>query len=268
MATASPRARGPCSTATSSRGRSSSSPRSTSPSTRGSATATCVRSRSRSSLRSSRCRSGSAWPTPTGLRSCSSTRSPARAGSRPSTTARCELPTGMDLPPHLKGDFPDFVRAMFGRQVERHDMSTVFTEYAWEASTCDPCPGPPLTAQEMRQLGRVLDRRRRSGRHLRDPAPRPLRRVALPRGPGVPGDRRPHAVPGPLRAAPSVERHQRLPRGPSLSRRARRAARAEARALADLTGWRLGDIRSKMAVNAEWVAPSDGYRWWDGLWRR
>ena len=61
--------------------------------------------------------------------------------------------SGMDLPPHLKGQFPDFVRAMFTRQVDRQDMSTVFTEYAWEASTCDPCPGPPLTAWEMRQLG-------------------------------------------------------------------------------------------------------------------
>src|SRR4030095_9713990 len=62
-------------------------------------------------------------------------------------------PTGVDIPLYVKGRFPEFYRALFSEQVKREDMSTVFTEYAWDMGWCDPCAADPLSADELRALG-------------------------------------------------------------------------------------------------------------------
>ena len=49
-----------------------------------------------------------------------------------------KLPTGMDLPVFIKGEFGDFYRAMFDQQVQKEDMRAVFLEYAWDMGWCDP----------------------------------------------------------------------------------------------------------------------------------
>jgi hypothetical protein len=65
-----------------------------------------------------------------------------------------KLPTGMDLPTYIRDDFGDFYKAMFGEQVRRNDMTAVFSEYVWNLGTfCDPCSAPPLSGDELRQLG-------------------------------------------------------------------------------------------------------------------
>src|SRR5262249_6361783 len=60
---------------------------------------------------------------------------------------------------------------------------------------------------------------------LRHAAPRALRPRALPRGPGVPGDRRPHEFPGTVRPPSSLHRAVRLPRGPPVQGRSSPASR-------------------------------------------
>jgi hypothetical protein len=64
-----------------------------------------------------------------------------------------KLPTGMDLPVYIKNRFARFYTAMFDEQVRKHDMSTVFTEYAWDMGWCDPCAADPLSPDELRRLG-------------------------------------------------------------------------------------------------------------------
>jgi hypothetical protein len=63
------------------------------------------------------------------------------------------LPTGMELPVYVKGEFPQFYRAMFAEQVKREAMRAVFLEYAWDMSWCDPCAADPLSPEELRKLG-------------------------------------------------------------------------------------------------------------------
>ena len=63
------------------------------------------------------------------------------------------LPTGMDLPVYVKGEFAQFYRAMFAEQVKREAMRAVFLEYAWDMSWCDPCAADPLSPEELRKLG-------------------------------------------------------------------------------------------------------------------
>lgn len=64
-----------------------------------------------------------------------------------------KLPTGMELPVYVKDRFRDFYTAMFSHQVARENMSTIFTEYAWDMNWCDPCAADPLSSEELRKLG-------------------------------------------------------------------------------------------------------------------
>src|SRR5579863_7187812 len=64
-----------------------------------------------------------------------------------------KMPSGMDVPEYVRGEFGDFYKAMFDEQVKRNDMRAVFTEYVWNMGWCDPCAGPPLSRDELRSLG-------------------------------------------------------------------------------------------------------------------
>lgn len=64
-----------------------------------------------------------------------------------------KLPTGVDIPQYVRGEFGDFYKAMFDEQVKRNEMRAVFTEYVWNMGWCDPCAGPPLSRDELKSLG-------------------------------------------------------------------------------------------------------------------
>ena len=139
------------------------------------------------------------------------------------------LPSDVEIPTYVKGDFGRFYKSMFTTQVKKQNMSTVFLEYAWDMGWCDPCAADPLSNDQLRKLGvfwldgeRDADADRRGARRgrcrcrcggqqrVRDAPARPLRRRPLPRGPGVPGDRRPLQLPGPLHPAPRLDGHRNV----------------------------------------------------------
>jgi uncharacterized protein (TIGR03382 family) len=62
------------------------------------------------------------------------------------------IPTNLDVRDDVRGRFGEFYAALFDRTVERHPGAVV-TEYAWDASTCDPCPGPNLDGRDFATLG-------------------------------------------------------------------------------------------------------------------
>src|SRR5262249_47340834 len=63
------------------------------------------------------------------------------------------MPTDVDVPLYVKGEFGTFYKAMFDRAVQNEDMRAVFVEYAWDMGSCDPCASPPLSNNEMVELG-------------------------------------------------------------------------------------------------------------------
>jgi hypothetical protein len=71
----------------------------------------------------------------------------------PTNYRTTKLPTGLDLPVHVKNEFADFYRAMFDQQVRKENMRTVFLEYAWDMNWCDPCAADPLSIKELQELG-------------------------------------------------------------------------------------------------------------------
>jgi hypothetical protein len=62
------------------------------------------------------------------------------------------IPTNLDVKDSVRARFGAFYAALFDRTLERNPGAVV-TEYAWQASTCDPCPGPTLTMNDFMTLG-------------------------------------------------------------------------------------------------------------------
>ena len=166
------------------------------------------------------------------------------------------LPSGMDLPVYVKTKFPDFYRAMFSEQVRREDMRSVFLEYAWDMSWCDPCAADPLSRDELRQLGVFWAQEVFLTRlHVRYDAAHFPEDLAFQET----GDRQNFQ-------ARYVLRHpwktaSECPAGAQYRQELARRHEAEAQALATLTGWKIDDIRRGMGV----VAP-DARKWWQKIW--
>ena len=62
------------------------------------------------------------------------------------------IPTNLDVKDEVRGKFGEFYAALFDRTIEKNPGAVV-TEYAWAASTCDPCPGPNLNGGDFATLG-------------------------------------------------------------------------------------------------------------------
>ena len=62
------------------------------------------------------------------------------------------IPTNLDVKDAVRDSFGEFYAALFDRTIEKNPGAVV-TEYAWMASTCDPCPGPNLNGGDFATLG-------------------------------------------------------------------------------------------------------------------
>ncbi|MCS6902162.1 MAG: DUF2330 domain-containing protein, partial [Myxococcales bacterium] len=62
------------------------------------------------------------------------------------------IPTNLEISARGKEEFEAFYATLFDLTVEKNPRAVV-TEYAWSASTCDPCPGPALSESDFKILG-------------------------------------------------------------------------------------------------------------------
>jgi len=53
----------------------------------------------------------------------------------------------------VKDEFASFYKATFDRAHQKENSRALLTEYVWNMAWCDPCAAPPLTIEEMKQLG-------------------------------------------------------------------------------------------------------------------
>ncbi len=93
------------------------------------------------------------------------------------------IPTNLDVTNDVRDRFGAFYASLFDRTLEKNPGSVV-TEYAWQASTCDPCPGPQLNGNDFMTLGAdVLDGQ--ASQQIATPpaggAPNPNMRRPMPR---------------------------------------------------------------------------------------
>ncbi|MFO0586581.1 MAG: DUF2330 domain-containing protein [Polyangiaceae bacterium] len=62
------------------------------------------------------------------------------------------IPTNLDVSDATRKSFGSFYAALFDETLKQKPGAAV-TEYAWDAGTCDPCPGPVVTQQDVLTLG-------------------------------------------------------------------------------------------------------------------
>lgn len=62
------------------------------------------------------------------------------------------IPTNLDVSETARDKFGSFYAALFDKTLEK-TPNAVVTEYAWDAGTCDPCPGPALYGDDLATLG-------------------------------------------------------------------------------------------------------------------
>jgi hypothetical protein len=190
-------------------------------------------------------------------------------------TAR--VPSDVNLPESVQGRFGPFYEAAFARSVAAHDKRVVLTEYAWNMASCDPCSAQPLSREELRGLGvfwldgeagqsGLMPRRFGGGTdvtltrlHVRYDAEHFPEDLMFQET----GDRQTfqarYVMNHPFRGDTSCEQ------GRHYLARLRTRRQEEARTLAELTGWDLGEIRSQMGQDPE--GPAAAQPWWKGIWQ-
>ena len=62
-------------------------------------------------------------------------------------------PTNLEVADAVRQGFPAFYATLFDATIEKMGRKAVVTEYAWQTTSCDPCPTPPLTASDLATLG-------------------------------------------------------------------------------------------------------------------
>jgi hypothetical protein len=181
------------------------------------------------------------------------------------------LPSDAEIPVFVKNDFGNFYKAMFGQQVKKQDMRTVFVEYAWDMSWCDPCAADPLSSDELRQLGVFWTERGgqdRSGAqnvfltrlHLRYDAEHFPEDLVFQET----GDRQNfqgryilrHPWTGNDRCEAAQAYRRELPK----------QLEQQAQTLASLTGWDVNKVRMKMNLKASSSGPAKDEPWWKTIW--
>jgi hypothetical protein len=67
------------------------------------------------------------------------------------------VPTNLEVADSIRSDFASFYAQLFDAAVAPHQNKVVVTEYAWQTTSCDPCPTPPLSAADLVTLGAEPD---------------------------------------------------------------------------------------------------------------
>jgi len=190
----------------------------------------------------------------------------------PANYRSLKLPESVDAPAFVKSDFSNVWRAAFDRMVQKNGMGVVYTEYAWDMTWCDPCPSPPLNRDEQRALGVWwLDEdnptvfvTRLHARYDRASFPEDL---VLQETADRTNFQAKVVVRNEWRGEANCENANAYVR--SLPARRER----EARSLADLTGWSVDRVRTRMGVSTAWLRPGESttpyssVEWWGKLWR-
>ena len=63
------------------------------------------------------------------------------------------IPTNIEVANEVRKTFSGFYAELFDETLRRNNGSGVVTEYAWQTTSCDPCPTPPLEASDLYTLG-------------------------------------------------------------------------------------------------------------------
>ena len=183
-----------------------------------------------------------------------------------------KLPSDTEVPEFVQNEFAEFYRAMFEQQVEKENERAVFLEYAWDMGWCDPCAADPLTSDELRKLGVFwvggsAERSKISPQaqnvfvtrlHVRYDSKHFPEDLVFQET----GDRQNYqgryVIRHPWKGETSCDIG-------NYQAEVRKRQEREAQTLANLTGWDIDDIRSKIPFPDD-TSPPPTDPWWKRLW--
>ena len=183
-----------------------------------------------------------------------------------------KLPTNVEVPEFVEGEFADFYRDMFARQTTKENERAVFLEYAWDMAWCDPCAADPLSQKELRQLGVFWlgggDRRLTQPQaqnvfvtrlHVRYDAEHFPEDLMFQET----GDRQNYqgryVIRHPWKGEASCDITQ-------YEASVRERQEREAQLLASMTGWDIGEIRRKIPFAGGIKPATENEPWWKRIW--
>nr|UXE45719.1 hypothetical protein Hi04_10k_c5202_00028 [uncultured bacterium] len=188
-----------------------------------------------------------------------------RNGRVESTNYRTtKIPSDMGVPLFVKDDFGKTYKAIYEKAYEKESRRALFTEYVWNMAWCDPCSAEPLKPEELRNLGVFWQDEPNGGQqvvltrlHVRyDSEHFPEDLVFQQTGDQGNFQARyilRHAFQGKTDCAEAKPYWDQV----------RTRHRQEAQTLAEITGWDLETIRSRMGKDA----PPPPAPWYRGLWK-
>ena len=171
------------------------------------------------------------------------------------------VPSDAQIPVFVKDEFADFYKAMFQTAYGREGKKVAFREYAWDMGSCDPCSAEPLSPEELRKAGVFWLNSNDSTnvfitrlhvRYSRDKFPEDLMFQETSNRQQFQGRYiLNHPFTGEMKC-PAAQEYRK-----SLTQRLEQ----EVQTLANLTGWKIQDIRKKTNVTQSQSVP-----WWRTIW--
>ena len=174
-----------------------------------------------------------------------------------------KIPSNIDIPEFVENEFSDFYKTMFQKAYEKENKRVAFLEYAWNMANCDPCSAQPLNREELKQAGvfwtspnnrfQNVFITRLHVRYTRDTFPEDLSFQETANTQLFQGR---YVIRHPYREEINCKDRAR-----QYLQSVRQRQEQEARNLAQLTGWDLKEIRSKIDLIETKPIP-----WWRNLW--
>lgn len=195
-----------------------------------------------------------------------------------------KIPSDKELPIYVKDDFGDFYKDMYSTTADREGGHGVFMEYAWDMNWCDPCAADPLSPEQLQELGvfwmdegvnnEIMPRRGGKSMardvyvtrlHVRYDAksfPEDLKFKTT-------GDRSNFQGRYILRHAYDGE--MKCEAAEDYKREVNKRKETEIKTLANLTGWKTGDIRDRIEESGvggffDVSKPASDPQWWKKIW--
>ncbi len=188
-----------------------------------------------------------------------------------------KVPSDAEIPEYIKGEFGEFYKATFQKVYEREQKKVAVLEYAWSTSNCDPCSTEPPSETELKEAGVFwLDEgsnpstSRRANppgdtfitrlhiRYTRDRFPEDLMFQETGNRENFQGR---YIMNHPFKGNASCDA------GKKYRRALRPRLEKEARNLANLTGWSIRNINTKIDFSiADPQAQADSDPFWQNVW--
>jgi len=200
-----------------------------------------------------------------------------RTGRVESTNYRTvKIPSDVEIPEFVQGEFADFYRAMFEKQTKKENERAVFLEYAWDMGWCDPCAADPLSSKELRALGVFWLGQQHEAQQLKR-MPTPAQNVFVTRlhvrydAEHFPedlmfqetGDRQNYqgryVIRHPWKGEATCDISE-------YEASVRERQEREAQELANLTGWDIEDVRKKIPFAGGVRPEPEKEPWWKRIW--